>query len=110
MLSHDVFFALKHDSSEEKEKLIEGCKTYLSSHPGVVWFAAGVLAEEYTREVNDQDFDVALHVVFKDKASHDDYQQAENHKKFIETFRENWKAVRVFDSYLNVSSHGGTET
>jgi hypothetical protein len=107
MLSHDVYFTLQHDSDEAKEKLLAGCKKYLAPHPGVVWFAAGVLVKDHQREVNDRDFDVALHMVFKDKESHDKYQDTDNHHKFIEEFQENWKAVRVFDSFVNVSSHVG---
>lgn len=110
MLAHDVYFTLKHDSDDAKEKLLAGCKKYLADHPGVVWFAAGILVEDHQRDVNDQDFDVALHMVFKDKASHDKYQNADKHHKFIEEFQENWEAVRVFDSFVNVSSHAGTES
>ncbi len=102
-----MYFTLKHDSGDAKEKLLAGCKKYLADHPGVVWFAAGILVEGHKREVNDRDFDVALHMVFKDKASHDKYEKADKHHKFIEEFQENWKAVRVFDSFVNVSSHGG---
>lgn len=109
MLAHDVYFTLKHDSDDAKDNLLAGCKKYLAGHPGVVWFAAGILVEDHQRDVNDRDFDVALHMVFKDKASHDKYQNADSHHKFIEEFQENWKAVRVFDSFVNVSSHAGME-
>jgi hypothetical protein len=100
LLSHDVFFALKDNSPGEKKKLVEACKKYLANHPGTVFFSAGVLAEDLSREVNDRDFDVALHVVFKNKAAHDRYQEADSHKTFIAENRENWKKVRVFDSYV----------
>ena len=46
-------------------------------------------------------FDVALHVVFADKAAHDAYQTVEDHLKFIEENKANWKQVRVFDSYVS---------
>ena len=48
--------------------------------------------------MNDRDFDVALHVVFDHRASHDAYQAAPEHLSFIEEQKENWKNVRVFDS------------
>ncbi|MBN1853623.1 MAG: Dabb family protein [Pirellulales bacterium] len=105
MLAHDVYFTLKDNSDESKEKLLEGCKKYLADHPGVIWFDAGILAEELQRDVNDQGFDIALHLVFKDKASHDRYMTAEKHLKFMREFSESWKSVRVFDSYLKVSFH-----
>ena len=109
MLAHDVYFTLKNDSGDAKEKLLAGCKKYLADHPGVVWFTAGIIVKDHKRDVNDQDFDVALHMLFKDKASHDKYQNADRHHRFIQEFEENWEAVRVFDSFVNVSSHGGSE-
>ena len=100
MLSHDVYFSLKDNSPQAKQKLIAACKKYLTDHPGTVWFAVGPLAEEMKRDVNDRDFDVALHLVFKNKAAHDQYAKAERHLKFIEERKDNWKNVRVFDSYV----------
>ncbi len=100
MLSHDVYFSLKESTPEAKKKLVDACKKYLSKHPGEVFFAAGTLAEELKREVNDRDFDVALHIVFKDMASQEKYQDAERHKQFIEENKAAWKKVRVFDSVV----------
>ena len=101
MLAHNVFFALKDNSPEAKKKLVEACKKYLTKHPGEVFFAAGTIAEDLNRPVNDRDFEVALHIVFKDKASHDKYQDAERHKQFIDECKDNWKKVRVFDSVVS---------
>jgi len=100
MLSHVVFFELKDGSDAGKEKLAAACKKYLSGHPGTVYFSVGALAEDLKRDVNDRDFHVALHVVFKNKTAHDAYMTNEKHLKFIEEFQEGWKKVRVFDSYL----------
>ena len=100
MLAHNVYFSLNDATPAAKEKLVAACKKYLSGHPGAVFFAAGTLAEECNRPVNDRDFDVALHVVFKDNASHDVYQTAARHLKFIEENQANWKKVRVFDSMV----------
>jgi hypothetical protein len=58
------------------------------------------LAKELDREVNDQDFDVSLNLVFRNKAAHDTYQTHPRHLKFIEQNKESWAGVRVFDSYL----------
>ena len=100
MLSHDVYFSLKDNSPQANQKLIAACKKYLTDHPSTVWFAVGPVAEEMKRDVNDRDFDVALHLVFKNKAAHDQYAKAERHLKFIEENKDNWKKVRVFDSYV----------
>lgn len=100
MLAHDVYFSLKDNSPEAKAKLVAACKKYLTNHPGTVRFAVGVLAGEMKRDVNDRDFDVALHLVFKDKAAYDQYEKSERHVKFKEEYNDNRKKVRVFDSYL----------
>ena len=99
-LLHDVYFALNDNSTTAQAKLVKDCYTYLSHHPGVVFFAAGPRVESHAREVNVRDWDVSLHIVFKSKEYHDQYQNAPNHHKFIEENRENWKGVRVFDSYI----------
>ena len=97
LLVHNVYFALNDPSPAAVESLVGACKKYLVKHPGVVYFAVGTLCRELRRPVNDLEFDVGLHVVFKDKASHDLYQEAATHKQFIEENRPNWKKVRVFD-------------
>jgi hypothetical protein len=98
MIAHMVYFSLKDNSAAAKEKLVAACKKYLSKHPGEVFFAAGTLAAEFDRPVNDRDFDVALHIVFRDRAAHDTYQDAPRHKQFIDENKVSWKKVRVFDS------------
>jgi hypothetical protein len=98
MIVHDVFFELKDNSPAAKKKLVDACKKYLKKHDGVVYFAAGTVHDELKREVNQRDWDVGLHVVFKDKAAHDKYQDAPAHKTFIEENKDNWKKVRVFDT------------
>jgi hypothetical protein len=100
MLSHNVFFTLKDASDAAVDQLVAACGRYLKDHPGVLFFAAGRLAPEFQRPVNDRTFQVALHVVFTDKAAHDAYQQAPAHVTFIEENRDNWAQVRVFDSYV----------
>ena len=100
MLSHNVFFSLNDPSPTAIDQLVAACKTYLTDHAGTVFFAAGSLAQEFQRPVNDQAFDVALHVVFTDQAAHDVYQEAPRHRKFVEENKANWKQVRVFDSWV----------
>lgn len=97
-LSHDVYFTLKDSSSEAAEQLVAACHRYLKDHDGVEFFAAGTLCEDLQREVNDRDFHVALHVVFRDRPSHDAYQTAPDHLTFIAENKDNWEGVRVFDS------------
>lgn len=100
-LAHMVYFKLKDASGAARAKLVAACKLYLTGHEGVVYFAAGTLAGDLKREVNDLNYDVSLHVVFANKAAHDKYQDHPRHLKFIEENKENWEKVRVFDSYLS---------
>lgn len=99
MLVHNVYFTLNDASPAAVDALVKGCHKYLKDHPGVVFFAAGPLAEELARPVNDRLHQVALTVVFRDKASHDVYQTAPLHNQFIDELKGNWRQVRVFDSY-----------
>ena len=100
LLSHDVFFTLKDHSADARQKFVEACKKYLDGHPGSVAFSAGVRAEDVQEPVSDTDFDVAVHVLFKDKGAHDQYLESERHKKFVQENRDSWSKVRVFDSYV----------
>lgn len=99
-LSHDVFFSLNDASPAARAELVAACRKYLGGHDGVLFFSAGVLAAELARPVNDRDFDVALHVTFRDRAAHDAYQEHPRHKQFIAEQQKNWKRVRVFDSWV----------
>ena len=100
VLAHDVYFTLNDASPEAKKALVEACETYLTGQEGTVFFAAGTRASELDREVNDTKYDVSLHVYFRDMAAHDKYQDDPRHLEFIEKMKDNWKTVRVFDSWV----------
>lgn len=102
LFGHCVYFTLRDSSPQEISRLLEGCQKYLTGHDGLVFFAAGTLADMH-REVNDREFHVALHTVFRDKGAHDAYQVDARHKEFISLHRENWARVRVFDSDMPVT-------
>ncbi len=105
MLAHNVFFTVKDKSPAACDALVDACNRYLTGHPGTAFFAVGKLCPDLDRPVNDQAFDVALHVIFDSRADHDAYQEAPRHLQFIEENRENWEQVRVFDS--NVAGDDG---
>ena len=92
-LAHNVYFSLKDNSDAAKDKVVASCKKYLSGHPDTVFFAVGVLAKDMKRPVNDQDFDVSIHVVFTNKAAHDKYNTSERHLKFIDENKAAFKKV-----------------
>ena len=99
-LAHNVFFTLKDSSDKAVDALIKDCYDYLKDNPGILYFSAGCLVEEHSREVNVKDFHVGLHVVFEDKSYHDKYQAAENHIIFVDRNKDNWAKARVFDTYV----------
>lgn len=96
-----VYFTLKDSSETAVQALVQACHRYLKTHDGVTFYAAGKLAPEFQRPVNDQAFHVALHVVFTDKAAHNAYQVSDDHQTFISSNRENWAQVRVFDAWVD---------
>ncbi len=95
-LAHMVFFSCAN--AADRDKLVTNCKKYLGEHPGTVYFSVGTRNPDLNREVNDQAYDVALHLVFKDKAAQDVYQDAPRHKQFVDESKALWTKVRVFDS------------
>jgi hypothetical protein len=82
---------------------VAACQKYLSDHEGTVYFSAGIINEGLDREVNDRDFDVALHLIFESRKAHDTYQTHPQHLKFIEENKHLWSTVRVFDSNVAVA-------
>jgi hypothetical protein len=103
LLAHNVYFSLKDGSEAARERLLAACRKYLPGHPGILFFGCGTRAAELCREVNDQDFDVGLHIVFRDQAAHDHYQDTPAHHQFIAENKDNWRKVRVFDSVAEQS-------
>lgn len=99
-LAHMVFFTLKEPTAANRDALVAGCKKYLGGHKGTVHFSVGTRGKEFDRDVNATDWDVALHLVFENKAAHDTYQEHPRHLKFIEENKNLWGKVRVYDSYL----------
>jgi hypothetical protein len=108
-LAHMVFFALKDHSKESREKFLASCEKYLSDHEGTVYFSVGTIAEDKDVEepVSVKDFDVALHVVFENKAAKAKYLASDRHKQFVDENRESFAGVRVFDSFLKPSKTAG---
>jgi hypothetical protein len=100
MIGHMVYFTLNDNSPAKVRDMVAACERYLTGHPGEAFFAAGERVTAFSRDVNVQNWDVALHIVFKTVADHDAYQDAARHQQFIQENKANWKQVRVFDSVL----------
>jgi len=98
-LAHHVFFLLKDRNPAAIEALAASCEKYLNGHDGVEDFSVGTRDHELNRPVN-LDFDVSLHLVFRDRAAHDAYQTLEQHLTFIAQNKDSWQQITVCDSYL----------
>src|SRR3954470_8342403 len=80
-VGHMVFFELKDKTPEAKKKLVDACYKYLKHHEGVVYFSAGPRSEGPKEKVSATDWDVALHIVFKDAAALKTYIGHPDHVK-----------------------------
>ncbi|QDV36378.1 Dabb family protein [Tautonia plasticadhaerens] len=99
-LAHMVFFTLKVRSEESRQRFVDSCHTYLADIEGTTYFSVGTIAEDVEEPVSVKDWDVALHVVFRDKATKEAYLVHPQHERFVEENRPHFAKVRVFDSYL----------
>jgi hypothetical protein len=100
MVAHNVYFTLNDGSDAAKSRLTDACYKHLRDHNGVVFFAAGPLAEELNRPVNVRDFHIGLHIVFRTRKFHDEYQTSEKHLRFIKENEDSLTKVRVFDTLV----------
>src|SRR5438445_13800033 len=89
-VGHMVFFELKEKSPEAKKKIVDACYKYLKNHDGVLYFSAGPRDEGQKEAVSATDWDVALHIIFKDKASLQKYIPHPDHLKFISENKDAW--------------------
>lgn len=97
-LTHSVFFTLADSSEEKIQQLIDDAYKYLISGEGLVSLHAGPRVADLDRAVNDDQFHVALIVIFESREAHDVYQNLPDHLTFIERNKANWASVRVFDA------------
>ena len=100
-VGHMVFFELKEKTPEAKKKLVDECYKYLKNHDGVIYFSAGPRAMDQKEAVSAADWDVALHLVFKDGAALKKYIASPDHVKFVNDNKASWKGVKVYDSHLD---------
>lgn len=99
-MAHMVFFKAAEQPTDAADKLAAACEKHLSGHEGTVYFSVGIRDKEMERDVNDTDFDVALHLVFENKAAYEKYAEHPRHLKFIEENKSLWAGVRVLDSLI----------
>jgi hypothetical protein len=97
MFVHTVYFWLKDKSSQaNREKLHAGIQS-LTSIDVIQQAYVGVPAST-RREVIDSSYDFSITFIFENKEKHDAYQVHPTHLKFVETCRELWAKVQVYDA------------
>ena len=97
MFVHSVFFWLKEDlNEEERANFKKGVESLLDCE-GVVTGYIGTPAAT-TRPVVDSSYDISIAVVMADLAGHDKYQEDPIHLEFINTFKDYWTKVQIYDA------------
>ena len=97
MFSHVVIFWTQPDVPNATEQLLAGAEKYLKPCPGVLHYHCGQMAGSH-RDVVDQSYQVALNLVFEDKATQDAYQTHPMHMEFVEkVFKTYCERVVVYD-------------
>ena len=97
MLIHSVYFWLKADLSEsETQQFWDGVNTLLTIESVENGFV-GKPADTEKRPVVDDTYDCALIVMFKDRITHDAYQEDAIHDEF-RNLSHLWERVQIYDS------------
>lgn len=93
---HNVYFWLKDD---------QDAKSIAEFEEGLAWLAADPYAKsgyfgkpaDTDRDVVETSYSYGLVLVFKDRAAHDKYQEGSAHMIFLDTNKEKWSKVVVYD-------------
>lgn len=105
MYGHGVYFTLKDGVSEaQRDAQIRDAKVLLGQIDAVKMVDSGHRDVNATRDVNNQTFDIGLHVYFEDSAGLDAYIEHPRHVEYVEKYKDNWESVEVFD-YLVVDEN-----
>ncbi|TVP78340.1 MAG: Dabb family protein [Puniceicoccaceae bacterium] len=98
MLVHNVFFYLRKNlDGPEITEFRMGLESLKSiEHVEAVYIGSPAPVAERPALVANYDF--CLTVLLKDVSAHDAYQLDPLHQAFLQTHKEKWKKVRVYDA------------
>ena len=97
MFSHVVIFWTKPDVLGAADSLLAGAQKYLATIPGIRSFQVGKMVPS-ARPVVERSYQVALNILFDNKAAMDAYQSHPLHLEFVEkAFKPNCSKCVVFD-------------
>jgi hypothetical protein len=97
MFVHHVFFFLKPELTPEQQAAFEaGVKSLLP----IKHVKLGDVGKPATtdRPVIDRSYSYSLLLVFENLADHDAYQVDPTHLEFVETCKQYWERVQIYDS------------
>ena len=96
---HTVFFYLNDDVTAKQKKAFEGGMEKLGTCPTIDNFRIGKPAMT-PRDIVDNSYGYSWIVEFKTSADQDAYQTEPIHLAFIESYKDLWKEVKVYDSVM----------
>jgi hypothetical protein len=97
VFSHVVIFWTDPGQPGAADELVAGMERYLRGIPGIVHFHIGRMVPSH-RPVVDQSYQVALNIIFPDKANQDAYQTHPQHVEFVEkVFKRVCRKAVVYD-------------
>jgi hypothetical protein len=97
-MAHAVYFDLK--DPRDAEALMRDCRARLAGIPGVRAMEVGERCPEFKTPRNNQEFDVALWVLFDDQSAHDGYQVHPQHRALVEAWTPKLAGIEVFDAWV----------
>jgi hypothetical protein len=97
MLVHHVLFWLKSDTSDDQKKAFRAGLDSLTGIESVRSINIGTPAP-ISRPVVDETYTFSLAITFDDLDGHDVYQVHTLHKAFLDTFRELFEKVIIYDA------------
>lgn len=83
MFSHIVIWWTDPAKPEAADQMIAGANKYLKGLPGISFFHIGKMIST-PRPCVDRSYQVAMTLVFPDKAAHDEYLAHPLHNEFVE--------------------------
>lgn len=99
-LMHSIYFSLTDMSADSRAGFRDICLELLSGHDGECVFAIGTCANPLGRDINVENFDVAVDIEWTGKEFYDRYLHSQSHKDFFPATKGMIKDTFVFDSDL----------
>lgn len=97
MFIHHVYFWLKNPSSnEDRQKLIDGLEKLIKVKT-IKMFHIGKPSDT-NRDVIDTSYSISWLLIFENKDAEESYQVDPIHLNFVETCKDLWQKVVVYDS------------